>query len=99
MDATTYIKRMLKSYPEIKRKPPEQRMRNEQRRVDAVDGVISLVEHMEDGEKITTLIKRVYFDKTHTLYGAAVLVPVSERTAQRWNKQVIQMMVKILDLP
>lgn len=99
MDATTYIKRILQSYPEIKRKPPEQRTRNERRRVDAVDGVISLVERMEDGEKIKTMIRRVYFDKTHTLYGAAVLVPVSERTAQRWNKQVIQMMVKILDLP
>ena len=99
MDATTYIKRILQAYPEIKRKPTEQRTRNEQRRVDAVDGVISLVEHMEDGEKIKTLIKRVYFDKTHTLYGAAVLVPVSERTAQRWNKRVIQALAKILDLP
>ena len=99
MDEMTYIKRILKNYPIIKRKPPEQRTRREQRRIDGIETAIKDIETMRDGEQIKLMIKRVYFTKTHTLYGAALLVPVSERTVKRWNRIAIETVSKVFDLP
>lgn len=99
MDEMTYVKRILKSYPIIKQKPPEQRTKREQRRVEGIETALCDIEHMRDGEQIKLLIKRVYFAKTHTLYGAGLLVPISERTAKRWNRIVIETISRVFDLP
>ena len=58
----------------------------EQRRYDAVRAAISETE-------------RVYWKRSHTLYGAAMCVGVSDRTGQRWNAEFIRRVGKNLDLP
>ena len=71
----------------------------EQRRYDAVSAAIAETERMRQGRYRLELIRRVYWDRSHTLYGAALCVPVSERTARRWNHVFIELVAKNLDLP
>lgn len=71
----------------------------EQRRYDAVRAAISETEVMKHGRQRMELIDRVYWKRSHTLYGAAMCVPVSERTAHTWNAEFIRIVEKYLDLP
>ena len=54
---------------------------------------------MNLGEHRIELIDRVYWKRSHTLFGAAMCVPVSERTAHSWNSEFIRLVEKYLDLP
>lgn len=71
----------------------------EQRRYDAVRQAIGETEAMKHGRQRMELIDRVYWKHSHTLYGAAMCVPVSERTAHTWNAEFIRLVEKYLDLP
>ena len=71
----------------------------EQRRYDAVRAAISGTERMKHGHQRMELSDRVYWKRSHTLYGAAMCVPVSERTAHTWNAEFIRLVEKYLDLP
>ena len=71
----------------------------EQRRYDAVRAAISETEVMKHSRQRMELIDRVYWKRSHTLYGAAMCVPVSERTAHTWNAEFIRLVEKYLDLP
>lgn len=71
----------------------------EQRRYDAVAKAIAETETMKMGRHRMDLIQRVYWDRSHTLYGAAMCVPVSERTAKRWNAEFVRSVEKFLNLP
>ena len=41
-EARDYIKKVLQAYPDICKKPPDQRTRNERRRVDSVKQLLEL---------------------------------------------------------
>lgn len=71
----------------------------EQRRYDAVRAALEETGRMRDGQQRIRMIERVYFKRSHTLYGAALEVPVSERTAKRWNAGFIKLVAEKLDLP
>lgn len=123
-----YTKRIIRSYPALRRKaesvgdtpctpaygasgghsgggsPVERAVVDrltdkEQRRYDAVRAAIMETEVMKHGRQRMELIDRVYWKRSHTLYGAAMCVSVSERTAQRWNAEFIRTVEKYLDLP
>ena len=123
-----YTKRIIRSYPALRRKaesvgdipctpaygasgshssggsPVERAVVDrltdkEQRRYDAVRAAISATETMKHGHQRMELIDRVYWKRSHTLYGAAMCVPVSERTAHTWNAEFIRLVEKYLDLP
>ena len=123
-----YTKRIIRSYPALRRKaesvgdipctpaygasggrssggsPVERAVVDrltdkEQRRYDAVRAAISATEAMKHGHQRMELIDRVYWKRSHTLYGAAMCVPVSERTAHTWNAEFIRLVEKYLDLP
>ena len=95
----TYMRSILNSYPDICNKPPEQRTRNEQRRVDLVYTVLDAVEHMPDAAKRRALIDMVYFQQSHGLVKAAVQIPIDRRTAEKWNAEVIEVMIDTMQLP
>lgn len=99
MDETNYIKRILRNYPELKHKTPNLRTEREQRRIDGIEKALREIEHRKDGAQIKLLIERVYFTKTHTLYGAALMVPISIATAKRWNRLMIETISRVFDLP
>ena len=92
-----YMREVLRSYPELCSK--NGRTKNEQKRVEIVRRVLETVERMPNAMGRMEIIKRVYFDGTHTLQGAALLLPVSERQAQKWNRELMETMEKIMDLP
>ena len=124
-----YTKRIIRSYPALKRKaestggqsvtaaygpsgghgssvgrPVERAVVDrltdkEQRRYDAVTAAIAETERMKQGRHRVELIRRVYWDHTHTIEGAAVLVPTSQATAYRWNNEFVRLVSKKLDLP
>lgn len=97
-EARDYIKKVLQSYPAICKKPPEQRTRNERRRVDSAHQLLEMIDFTDHAAHKRKMIDLVYFRQSHTLAGAAMLIPVGERTAQTWNAQIIEMMAQIMDL-
>ena len=71
----------------------------EQRRYDAVQAAIAETECLKHSRARLELIDRVYWKRSHTLYGAAMCVPVSERTAKTWNGEFVRLVAKYLNLP
>ncbi|MDO4669740.1 MAG: hypothetical protein Q4A63_07965 [Butyricicoccus pullicaecorum] len=97
-EARDYIKRVLRSYPAICKKPLDQRTRNERRRVDSVKQLSEFMEFTDHAADKRKIIELVYFRQSHTLAGAAMQIPVGERTAQKWNAQIIETLAQIMDL-
>ena len=73
----------LRSLPEVNR-----------REMDAVQAAIRYIQDAPDGEKRLEVIRLYYWKRSHTLYGAAIKVGVSERTAQKWNGDFIRLVAK-----
>ncbi|WP_278347493.1 hypothetical protein [Helicobacter pullorum] len=92
-----YIREILQSYPEIKKK--QIRTRQEQRRVDIVEQVLDNVAKMNYANSRLKIIKMMYFDRSHTLYGAALHIPIGRRTAEKWNTELMEMVEQEIDLP
>lgn len=93
------MREILKNYPEIMGKPAAERTVNEQRRVEIVNRALDAVQHMTDAAHRQKVIELVYFQNSYTLYGAALQIPVGERTAQRWNAELMGVIAEIMDLP
>lgn len=93
-----YMREILKEYPKAKKKPPEERTDKENRLVDIVDRTLSEIERMKDGRHRVELIRLTYFDRSHTLYGAAMTIPVSRRQAEKWNAQFMEVLSEKLGL-
>lgn len=56
----------------------------------AVRKAVNETRAMQDGEERLKLIRLVFWDKTHTLDGAAMAVNCSDRTARRWHTDFIK---------
>lgn len=92
----TYIKELLQRYPVIK--TLSIKTMNEQRLLDGVETALHDIKHMKDGQEIILFIKRVYFERSTTVYGAAQLVPVSRSTAIRWNKIIYETVSSVFNI-
>ena len=68
-------------------------------RSDGVSWALEEIQRMPGGRARREIIQRVYFDNSHTLYGAALLVPIGEATAKRWNAEFIRLLAKNFDFP
>lgn len=73
----------LRELPEINR-----------REIDAVARAISDTMKMVDGERRITLVEMVFWERSHTVYGASLALHVSERTAREWHGAFIRMVAK-----
>lgn len=56
----------------------------------AVSQAVSETASLQDGEERLKFIRLVFWDKTHTLEGAAMAVNCSDRTARRWHTDFIK---------
>lgn len=63
--------------------------KTEQREYDAVRKAILQTDRKPNGREIIKLVKLVYWDQSHTIYGASLVLHVSERTAKRWNVEFV----------
>lgn len=64
--------------------------------VDAISSALEEVSRRKDGDEIIRLIDLVYFRGTHTLYGAAAALNMTEVTAKRKNGDFIRTAAKKL---
>lgn len=65
---------------------------------DAVDEAIRQTMEKPSGNDIMRLVQKVHFDRTHTIAGAAMEIPISENQAGRWHGDFVRLVAKLLDL-
>lgn len=100
-----YVKKIIRAYPELERKAnstcasANSLTKKEQRRYDAVKAAMEETLRMRQGASRIEVIRKVYWDNSHTLFGAGLCVPISERMAYAWNADFIRAVEKNLDLP
>ena len=64
--------------------------------VEAVEHAIYIIDRSENSIDRRRIISMAYWQKTHTLYGAALDVPISERQARRWNNEFFKIVGKYM---
>lgn len=64
---------------------------NKQREYEAVRRAIKTTERYKNGRDRLRIIEMVLWKRSHTLEGAALLVPCSERTAKQWHGDFIKL--------
>ena len=60
----------------------------------AVSAAVCETGELLDGGDRLKLVQLIFWDKTHTLEGAALAVNCSERTARRWHTEFIRCVAK-----
>lgn len=93
-----YMREILREYPKAKKKTPEDRTDRESQLITVVDRTLSEIERMRDGRHRVELIRLTYFERSHTLYGAALTIPISERQAKKWNNTLMMVMAEKMKL-
>lgn len=92
----TYARYMIRQYPErINRMLRGPKLSETERsEYNAVQAAIEQTERMADGEKRLSVIGRALLRHTHTICGAAILVPCSDETAKEWCSNFIKLVAK-----
>lgn len=86
-----YIKAVIRRYPALKDIEVSGIALREK---EAVEAAIVSTERMPNGRDRLTLVGMVFWEQTHTLEGAALMIPCSERTARRWHTDFIKLVAK-----
>ena len=60
-----------------------------QRELEAVRAAIRYIEGLHSGKERMEIVKLYYWQRSHTLFGAANAIHISEKTALRWNRDFI----------
>lgn len=82
-----YIKEIVREYPYAQM---AQTSGVAEKEVHAVKDAISETERMGGGQARLKVIRMVHWDRTHTLEGAALLIPCSRRTAAYWQREFFE---------
>ena len=95
-----YVKRILADYPALARAEAagEGLPRRQQRRLMALRYAIRQTRALPDGENRLRLVRMVYWEKTHTIAGAALRIPCAASTAGSWQAAFIRLVAEYLDL-
>lgn len=83
-----YVKSMIRNYPSVQDKYCQGNTLKERQ---AVQKAIDETKHMENGRERLQVIELVFFRQTHTLEGAALMVPCHYKTAQKWHNDFIRL--------
>ena len=82
-----YVKDIIRRYPRMKDMDV---CGNASREKEAVRAAIEQTKELENGDERIKFISMVFWKQTHTLAGAAMAIPCSERTARRWHTDFIK---------
>jgi len=82
-----YAKNIIRQYPARLARPPGSLRQKEQL---AVAAAVAETEAMPEGAGRLKIIRLVYWDKSHTVEGAGMTVPVSPRTAWGWHGEFVR---------
>lgn len=83
----SYIKEIIREYPDMRTASTSGVTARE---VDAVSDAVYATERTPAGDARLKVIRMVHWDGTHTLAGAALEIPCSERTAARWQRKFFE---------
>lgn len=83
-----YVKSMIRNYPAVQDKYCQGNTLKERM---AVQRAIDETKRMENGKERLQVIELVFFRQTHTLEGAALMVPCHYKTAQKWHNDFIRL--------
>lgn len=87
----SYVKAMIRNYPTLVDRYIQGPALRER---EAVQRAIDQTEQMVDGKERLQVIDLVFFRQTHTLEGAAMMIPCSYDLAQRYHAQFIKLVAK-----
>ena len=90
-----YVKNIIRNYPALEGKCCHGNDQNERM---AVQRAIEQTAQMENGLERMKVIDLVFFSRTHTLEGAAMMVPCSYDTAQKYHAQFIKAVARNMGL-
>ena len=90
-----YAKWIIRQYPAREGKFIQGKALEEQ---TAVKRAIDQTKQMENGMERIQVIEMVFFRRTHTLEGAALMVPCSYDTAQKYHAQFIKAVARNMGL-
>ncbi len=76
----SYAKHMIRRWPD----------RVNENEYAAIAAAVAETERMSAGADRLAVVRMVLMEGTHTLAGAALRIPVSERTAQRYHAEFIR---------
>lgn len=68
------------------------------RELEAVNRALEVIERKENGADKLMIIRKVLWEESHTLEGAALLVPCSATTAKRWHKEFLLLIAHFFGL-
>ena len=86
-----YIKAVIRRYPALKDRDVSGVSLREK---EAVRAAVEATERMQNGRDRLAIIDMVFWKQTHTLSGAALQIPCSERTAQEYHRQFIRIVAR-----
>ena len=89
------MKNIIRNYPALEGKCCHGNDQNERM---AVQRAIEQTAQMENGLERMKVIDLVFFSRTHTLEGAAMMVPCSYDTAQKYPAQFIKAVARNMGL-
>lgn len=90
----SYMKAAIRAYPAQKRameRDPLSRFesRTEEREFRAVEAAIAATSLLPNGRDRLLVVRCVLWEQSHSLQGAALLVPCAFSTARRWHSDFI----------
>lgn len=82
-----YIKNIIRVYP-VRREVELQGVAQHEQ--EAVQAAIDATEQMTDGSLRLKVVRLVLWDRTHTLEGAARIIPCSRSWAAKWQRDFFE---------
>lgn len=92
-----YVRNILYAYPSMV-KNPERLTEMDERERDAVDSAMVETLRQSDGESSLNIIRMVFFQRSHTLCGAAMHEHKSYHSAQNCQRRFIRLVGKYMGL-
>lgn len=89
----SYVRAVIRDYPTLERSPAERLSQAELRERNAVRDAVRTAPKEQ-----LAVIRLVFWDKSHTLSGAAMSVPCSYHTAKRYQQNFVLSVAKNLGL-
>lgn len=91
-----YAKAVLREYGEYRNNPEKCRLKPFQ--IEAVEKTLEEVKSMSNPDERLKMIELVFWERSHTLQGAALKVYVSYETAVLWHGKIISSIAHNLGL-
>lgn len=90
-DWWSYVKAIIRRYPSLKYADVSGISLCEK---EAVEAAIATTERMQNGMDRLAVVDMVFWKQTHTLSGAAMMIPCGYETAKRWQQQFIKQVAR-----